>query len=99
MSEDIGKRREDLAKLLLARICCLVGLLLSAGGIVFGIVGASVSVSAGAVAIALGILGFFFGTRRLGVATIVLGVVAIFFMAAVSTGLIPGITPPGHGYG
>ena len=99
MGEDIGKRREDLAKLLLARICCLVGLLTSAGGIVLGIVGASVSVSAGAVAIALGTLGYFLGTRRLGAVTIVLGVVAIFFMAAVSTGLIPGITPPGHGYG
>ena len=97
MSEDIGKRREDLAKLLFARICCLVGLLTSAGGIVLGLVGGSVS--AGAVAVALGILGYFLGTRRLGAATIVLGVVAIFFMAAVSTGLIPGITPPGHGYG
>jgi hypothetical protein len=31
------------------------------------------------------------------VATIVLGVVAVFIMAAASTGLIPGIGPFGHG--
>jgi hypothetical protein len=48
---------------------------------------------------ALGILGYSLGTRRLGVAPIVLGVVAVFFMAAASTGLIPGVTPVGHGYG
>jgi hypothetical protein len=27
-----------------------------------------------------------------------LGVITVFFMAAASTGLIPGVTPPGHGY-
>ena len=26
------------------------------------------------------------------------GVLKIFFMAAASTGLIPGVAPPGHGY-
>jgi hypothetical protein len=46
----------------------------------------------------LGILGYFLGARRLGAATIVLGVVAVFFMAAASTGLIPGVAPLGHGY-
>jgi hypothetical protein len=71
------------AKLLGGRICCLVGLLLSAGGILFAL---------------LGVLGYFLGARRLGAATVVLGVVAVFFMAAASTGLIPGVTPVGHGY-
>ena len=54
--------------------------------------------SAGAVGAVLGILGYFLGVRRLGVATIVLGVVTVFFMAAASTGLIPGVGPFGHGY-
>jgi hypothetical protein len=47
-------RHEDALKLLFGRICCLVGLLLSAGGIVLAILGASVNLSAGAVGIALG---------------------------------------------
>jgi hypothetical protein len=47
---------------------------------------------------ALGVLGYFLGARRLGAATIVLGVAAIFFMAAAATGLIPSVEPLGHGY-
>jgi hypothetical protein len=100
MSEDVGNREERQAalKLFLGRICCVVGLLLGAGGILFALLGASNNVSAGAVGAALGILGYFLGVRRLGAATIVLGVVVVFFMAAASTGLVPGLTPMGHGY-
>ena len=100
MSEDVGKNeeRKDLAALLGARICCLVGLLFGAGGILFALLGASANVSAGAVGAALGVLGYFLGARRLGTATIVIGVATVFFMAAASTGLIPGVTPIGHGY-
>ena len=90
--------RKDLLKLLLGRICCLVGLLLSTGGFVGAILGASVNLSAGAVGIALGVLGYYLGARRLGAASVVLGTAAVFFMAVASTGLIPGVTPPGHGY-
>ena len=93
-----GDRREDALKLLLGRVCCVVGLLMSAGGIVFAILGASVNLSAGAVGIALGVLGYFLGARRLGVASVVAGTAALFFMAAASTGLIPGVAPLGHGY-
>jgi hypothetical protein len=93
-----GDRREGALKLLFGRICCIVGLLFGAGGIVFAILGASVDVSAGAVGIVLGLVGYFLGARRLGAAAIVLGVVAIFLMAAASTGLLPGVAPPGHGY-
>jgi hypothetical protein len=73
-------------------------MLLGAGGFAIAILGASVNLSAGAVGIALGVLGYFLGARRLGAASVVLGTVAIFFMAAASTGLIPGVAPPGHGY-
>jgi hypothetical protein len=90
--------REGALKLLLGRICCFVGLLFGAGGIVFAILGASVNVSAGAVGIVLALVGYFLGARRLGAAAIVLGVVTIFLMAAASTGLLPGVAPPGHGY-
>ena len=100
MSEGIdkGEGRKGTAKLLGGRFSCIVGILFGAGGILFALLGASANVSAGAVGAALGVLGYFLGVRRLGVATIVLGVVAVFFMAAASTGLIPGVGPFGHGY-
>jgi hypothetical protein len=79
--------REDALKLFFGRICCVVATL-----------GASVNLSAGAVGIGLGVLGYFLGARRLGAASVILGTAAVFFMAAASTGLIPGVTPLGHGY-
>jgi hypothetical protein len=94
----MSEERANVAKLLGGRICCLVGLLFGAGGILFVLMGASANVSAGAVGLALGVLGYFLGARRLGAATVVLGIVAVFFMAAASTGLIPGVAPMGHGY-
>ncbi len=80
MSEGIdkGEDRKWLVKLLAGRILCIVGILFGAGGILFVLLGASANVSAGAVGAALGILGHFLGARRLGAATIVLGVVAVF---------------------
>ena len=100
MTEGIDQRtkREDAITLYLGRICCLLGLLIGAGGIVFAVLGASVNLSAGVVGIVLGLVGYFLGVRRLGVAAIAVGVIALFFMAAASTGLLPGIAPLGHGY-
>ena len=59
---------------------------------------ASHNVSAGVIGAVLGISGFLLGQRRLAVVSIVIGVASIFFMAAASTGLIPGVSPMGHGY-
>jgi hypothetical protein len=100
MQEDTSQvdGREGLLKLLFGRICCVMGLLLSTGGFIVATLGASVNLSAGAVGIALGVLGYFLGARRLGAASVVLGTAAVFFMAAASTGLIPGVTSLGHGY-
>jgi hypothetical protein len=95
---DQSRKREDAFKVLLGRICCVVVLLLGAGGMIFSILSVSVNLSAGAVGIVLGLVGYFLGVRRLGAAAIAVGVVALFFMAAASTGLIPGVAPPGHGY-
>jgi hypothetical protein len=92
------KARKDAARSLLGTVSCIVGILSGVGGIVFAFLGASDNVSAGAVGAALGILGYILGQRRLAVAAIVIGVIAVFFMAAASTGLIPGVTPLGHGY-
>ena len=91
-------RGKDALELLLGRICCIVGLLFDPGGILFAILGASVNLFAGAVGIVLGLVGYFLGVRWLGAASITLGVITIFFMAAASTGLIPGVAPLGHGY-
>ena len=100
MSDGVGKHEErrNAARLLLSRVCCIVGLLSAAGGIVFALLGASDNVSAGAVGAALGIVGYFLGDRRLGAVTIALGMIAVFIMAAASTGLRPGVAPVGHGY-
>ena len=95
---DKGEGRKGAAMLLGGRISCSVGILFGSGGILFALLSASANVSAGAVGAALGVLGYFLGARRLGTATIVLGVFAVFFMAAAATGLIPGVEPLGHGY-
>jgi hypothetical protein len=50
------------------------------------------------VGVALGELGYFLGARLLGAASVIIGTAAVFFMAAASTGLIPGIESLGHGY-
>jgi hypothetical protein len=74
---DQGTKRDDALKLLLGRICCLLGLLFGAGGIVFSVLRASVNLSAGAVGIVLGLVGYFLGVRRLGAATIAVGVLPL----------------------
>ena len=100
MSEGIdeGEGRKGAAKLLGGRISCIGGILFGAGSILFALLGASANVSSGAIGAALGVLGYFLGARRLGTATIVLGMIAVFFVAAAATGLIPGMEPLGHGY-
>ena len=100
MSEgvDKGEGRKGAAMLLAGRISCIVGILFGAGGLLFALLGASANVSSGAVGVVLGVLGYFLCARRLGAVTIVLGMIAVFFMGAAATGLIPGAEPLGHGY-
>jgi uncharacterized membrane protein len=93
------KERKDALKMLAGKLSCVVGILLGVGGIVLALLGASDDVSSGVLAMLLGVLGYSLGARRPGVATIVLGTVALFFVVAASTGLIPGVAPLGHGYG
>jgi Ca2+/Na+ antiporter len=92
------KERKDALKVLGGRFSCMVGILLGVGGIILALLGASDDVSSGVLAMVLGVLGYSLGARRLGAATVVLGTVALFFVVAASTGLIPGVAPLGHGY-
>ena len=87
----MGASREDQAKLLGGRICCLIGILFGVGGIVAALFGGTANVSIGAVGAALGVLGYFLGANRLGTATIVICIFALFFGLAASIGYIPGI--------
>src|SRR3712207_5820407 len=74
--------REPTLKLLIGRICCVLGILVGVGGIVAALLGAAASISTGALGIGLGVLGYFLGARRLAVATVVLGVAALVLVAA-----------------
>ncbi len=89
--EERGAGREEQAKLPGARIACIVGLLFGLGSVLAALVGGTPNVSGGALGVALGILGYFLGARRLATATVVLCVAAIFFALAASQGFIPGI--------
>ena len=89
--QQLGDGRERLVKLLAGRICCILGILFGVGGIVVAFFGGGASVSPGAVGAALGVLGYFLGSRRLGTFTVLLCVAALFFGLAASQGLIPGI--------
>ncbi|CAA9405747.1 MAG: hypothetical protein AVDCRST_MAG22-1549 [uncultured Rubrobacteraceae bacterium] len=89
--QEMGGGREELVKLLAGRICCVIGLLFGLGGIVAAFLGGGASVSPGAVGAALGVLGYFLGSRRLGTTTVLICVAALFFGLAASQGLIPGI--------
>ncbi len=97
--EDLDQSKgNNQAKRLGGWIACVPGVLLGLGGIVGALLGATEDISAGVLAIVLGVLGYSLGARRLGMATVVLGTVALFVAAAASTGLIPGVSPMGHEY-
>ena len=101
-SEDLGGPgqegwRERQVMLLAGRVSCVLGLLLGVGGIVAALFGGTANVSVGAVGAALGILGYFLGSRRLGTFTVLLCVAALFFGLAASQGLIPGIEASDRG--
>jgi hypothetical protein len=91
-------KRKNQAKRLGGLIACVPGILLGLGSIMGALLGATEDISAGVLAIVLGVLGYSLGARRLGTATVVLGTVALFVAAAASTGLIPGVAPMGHDY-
>ncbi len=86
-----GAAGERQVMLLAGRIACFLGLLCGIFGIAASFIGGGVSISSGAAGAVLGILGYFLGSRRLGTATVLICVAALFFGLAASQGLIPGI--------
>ncbi|HEX2739468.1 MAG TPA: hypothetical protein VHM69_03395, partial [Rubrobacter sp.] len=58
--------------------------------------GAGANISAGALGVGLGLLGYFLGSRRLATVTVFLCVAAILFGLAASQGQVPGIAPSDH---
>ncbi len=87
------KRRAQAAKSFLALVLCALGIVVALGSVISIIVssGAFSIVSAGAIGIGLGVVGFFLGANRLGTVTIVVSIAALFFGLAASQGLIPGL--------
>jgi choline-glycine betaine transporter len=101
MAEDArgqGEGSRWSAKLLGGRISCAVGLLLGIGAFVSALFGGGANISAGALGVALGVLGYFLGSRKLATATVVLCAATILFGLAASQGLIPGIPSSDHAF-
>ena len=89
--ENLG---ENKARLPGGRICCPAGIVLGLDGIILALLGGSPGASSGAVGI--DVVGYLIGSRRLWVATVMVGLAALFFAVAVSAGI--GLEPAGHGY-
>src|SRR5215210_8463897 len=85
--------RAERAKPLLGGISCALGVLLGIGQVLAAFYGGGANTSAGALGIALGLLGYFLGPRWLATATVFLCAAAMIFGLAASQGLIPGIAP------
>jgi hypothetical protein len=94
--EGRGEGGEGAVKLLVGRICGVLGILVGVGAIIAVFLGAAASIATGATGIVLGVVGYILGARRLGVATVVLGVAVLFLVGASSAGFNPGFGAPGH---
>ena len=81
------------AKPLFGWISCVVGILLGVVEVLAALYGGGANISAGALGIGFGVLGYFLGPRWLATATVSLCAAAIIFALAASQGLIPSIPP------
>jgi hypothetical protein len=74
------------------RLSSVLGILLSLTGIFF----VNNVLTLSLLGIVLGALGTVLGTRRIGIAAVVVSVVVLLFGLAVFSGLIPGLDAPGY---
>ncbi len=81
------------ATLLGGWISCAIGVLLAVGTSFAAFLGGSANISAGALGMGFGVLGYFLGPRWPATATVFLCAAAIIFGLAASQGMIPGIAP------
>jgi VIT1/CCC1 family predicted Fe2+/Mn2+ transporter len=84
---------EGRATLLGGWISCAIGVLLAASTVFAAFLGGGANISASALGVGFGVLGYFLGTRKLATATVFLCAAAILFALAASQGLVPGIAP------
>jgi hypothetical protein len=93
------QQRARNAKAFFATIVCVIGLVLSVGVLISTLVsgGSYGVISAAAVGVGLGILGYFLGAGRLGTVTIVVSIVTLFLGIAATQGVIPGLEPSDRG--
>lgn len=97
MPEERGESDQRLhLDLLGGRISCVVGVLCGIAQVWVAFLGAGANITAGALGVGLGLLGYFLGSRRLATVIVFLCVAAILFGLAASQGRIPGIAPSDH---
>jgi VIT1/CCC1 family predicted Fe2+/Mn2+ transporter len=91
--EQAGNEPAGRATLLGGWISCAIGVLLAVGAVFPTFLGGGAHISASALGVGFGVLGYFLGYRKLATATVFLCAAAILFGLAASQGLVPGIAP------
>lgn len=89
MSTTGGK---GLSRSFFGRLSLVLGILLALAGVFF----ITNVLTLAFLGILLGALGIVLGTRRLGIAAIVISVLVLLFGSAAFGGLVPGLDPPGY---
>ncbi len=90
MSPAYGERQ---VKLLVGRVASAIGVIVAVFGVISVFLASSAAaadISGGAVALGLGLVGYSLGARRIGLAAMILGGLAVFVSLAATQGIIPG---------